>query len=101
MGLLSPGFRVQVPVGLPISLLLLLVQIQPGLKGIARTGKRCNWFQQRDSFLKALTTTPFVLVASTPLDKGRGWFESDKVKAGFQCRALHRASLGGVQLRVK
>lgn len=47
-------------------LLLLLVRIQPGLKGIARTGKRCNWFQQRDSFLQALNVTPFVLVASMP-----------------------------------
>lgn len=29
-----------------IFLLLLLVQIQPGLKGNAKPGKRCNWFQQ-------------------------------------------------------
>lgn len=59
MGLLSPGFRVQVPVGLPIFLLLLLVQIQPGLKGIAMTGKRCKWFQQRDYFLQALIVHTF------------------------------------------
>ena len=67
MGLLIPGLWVQFPPGVPISLLLLLVQIQPGQKGFAMTGKRCNWFQQRDSFFKH-PTTPFVLVVSTPLD---------------------------------
>ena len=42
---------------------------------------------------QALNATPFVLVVSTPPDgRGRGWFESNKVKVGFQCCcASHRA----------
>ena len=54
-------------------------------------------------FFQALTTTPLVLVARTPLahEGGRGWFESNKVKAGFQCCALHRARVGKVRVLVR